>query len=60
MRVDLPVRGAEVMTPDGPGIVVDSIILQESVKVRLFTDKKKRELGEDVLLFKKEEVKKVK
>ena len=36
LKTGLPDNGERVRTPDGPGIVVDTNVLREQVKVRLF------------------------
>ncbi len=53
IKSELPRRNAKVMTPNGEAIVVEPIILKESVKVRLIVDEKTNELGEDILIFPK-------
>lgn len=56
LKKELPKRNEEVMTPEGPAIVIDPVILKESVKVRLIVDEKTKELGEDILIFPKNSV----
>ncbi len=56
IKKELPRRNAKVMTPDGIAIVVEPIIVKEAVKVRLILDEATQELGEDILLFKKEQI----
>ncbi len=57
LKKGMPQRGDEIITPDGKAIVVDTSTLREEVKVRLIVDKKSHELGDDILLFKKSEIK---
>jgi len=57
LRKGMPIKGDKLMTPDGKALVVDTTILREAVKVRLIVDEKTNELGEDILTFKKKEVK---
>lgn len=57
IRKGMPIKGDKVTTPEGKGIVVDTTILREAVKVRLILDEKSNELGEDILTFKKQEIK---
>jgi hypothetical protein len=53
----MPMKGDKVVTPDGKAMVVDTTILREAVKVRLIIDEKSNELSEDILTFKKNEIK---
>lgn len=57
IRKGMPIKGDKVSTPEGKGLVVDTTILREAVKVRLILDEKTNELGEDILTFKKQEIK---
>lgn len=57
LRKGMPIKGDKLMTPDGKAIVVDTSILKEEVKVRLIVDEKSNELGEDILAFKKKDIK---
>lgn len=63
MRKGMPDANDVVQTPDGKAKVVESDILGEKVKVRLFTGEKdddgQDKLGSDILEFSKEKVKKV-
>ncbi|MDK2919338.1 MAG: hypothetical protein PWQ37_2071 [Candidatus Petromonas sp.] len=56
----LPNQGEKVETPDGPGIVVDTSILLESVKVRLIENESKDQgelnLSDDIYVFHKSEI----
>ncbi len=56
IKQELPRRNAIVKTPDGLAVVIEPIILKESVKVRLIVDEQTKELGEDILVFKKEDI----
>lgn len=58
IRVGMPNRGDKVKTPDGMALVVDTNILLEQVKVRHII--KGNELSEDIIPYKKEEIKVVK
>ena len=59
LKAGLPDNGERVRTPDGPGIVVDTNVLREQVKVRLFLDNEKgrsseeEKLSPDVNTYKK-------
>jgi len=57
IRKGMPMKGDKVVTPDGKAMVVDTTILREAVKVRLIIDEKSNELSEDILTFKKNEIK---
>jgi len=57
LRKTAPKKGDKIKTPQGKGIVVDNSILREIVKVRLVLNEESGELGEDVLVFKNEEIK---
>ncbi len=57
IKHELPRRNAKVMTPSGTAVVIDTIILKESVKVRLLLDEQTHELGEDILIFPKDKIK---
>jgi cell fate regulator YaaT (PSP1 superfamily) len=57
LRKGMPIKGDKLVTPEGKAIVVDTTILKEEVKVRLILDEKSNELGEDILTFKKKDVK---
>ena len=62
LKAGLPDNGERVRTPDGPGIVVDTNVLREQVKVRLFLDNEKgrsseeEKLSPDVTTYKKSEI----
>ncbi len=56
IKKELPRRNAIIMTPNGKAVVIDPIILKESVKVRLLVGEETNELGEDILVFKKDEI----
>ena len=62
LKAGLPDNGERVRTPDGPGIVVDTNVLREQVKVRLFLDNEKgrsseeEKLSPDVTTYKKLEI----
>lgn len=56
IRKELPRRNDRVMTPEGKAVVIDPVILKESVKVRVIVDEEKNELGEDILIFHKDEI----
>ena len=47
LKAGLPDNGERVRTPDGPGIVVDTNVLREQVKVRLFLDNEKGRSSEE-------------
>lgn len=57
IRKELPRKNDKIMTPEGKAVVIDPVILKESVKVRLIIDEEKNELGEDILVFHKDEIK---
>lgn len=57
LRKTAPTKGDKIKTPQGKAIVVDNSILREIVKVRLIVNEESGELGEDVLVFKNEEIK---
>lgn len=59
IRVGMPNRGDKVKTPDGNALVVDTNILLEQVKVRHFVKSNKGhdELSEDIVGYKKDEIK---
>ncbi len=63
LRKGLPNQGEKIITPEGPGIVVDNSVLLESVKVRLIVNEKNKrnemDLSDDILIFHKKEVKRV-
>lgn len=56
IRKELPRKNDRIMTPEGKAVVVEPVILKESVKVRLIINEEKNELGEDILVFTKEEI----
>jgi cell fate regulator YaaT (PSP1 superfamily) len=58
IRRELPNRGERVRTPDGMGIVLDAVILTESVKVRhiLGETDGRLELSEDIITYKKDQI----
>jgi len=56
IRIGMPNRGDKVKTPEGPAVVVDTNILLEQVKVRHFV-KNNHELSEDIVAYKKDEIK---
>lgn len=59
LRKGMPNRGDRVLTEDGPAVVFDTNILLESVKVRHITKEREEnpELGEDVITYKKDQIK---
>lgn len=57
LRKGMPMKGDKVVTPEGKAMVVDTTILRESAKVRLIIDEKTGDLGEEILTFKKREIK---
>lgn len=57
IRVGMPNRGDKVKTPEGNAVVVDTNILLEQVKVRHVLKDKPNELSEDIVAYKKSEVK---
>ncbi len=59
LRKGMPNRGDRVLTEDGPAVVFDTNILLESVKVRLIVKEREEnpELGEDVVTYKKDQIK---
>ncbi len=59
IRKELPRKNDRIMTPEGKAVVIDPVILKESVKVRLILNEEKNELGEDVLLIHKDDIKPV-
>ncbi|XVG98823.1 stage 0 sporulation family protein [Eubacteriales bacterium KG127] len=64
LREGIPDNGEKVFTPDGPGKVFDTNILQESVRVRLYTGEKDEngndKLEADLKVYLKEEIKRTK
>ncbi len=56
LKKELPRRNAMIMTPDGLAVVIEPIIIKESVKVRLILDEQTQELGEDILIYKKDDI----
>jgi len=56
IRKELPRRNDRIMTPEGKAVVIDPVILKESVKVRLILNEAKNELGEDVILVHKDDI----
>ncbi len=56
IRKELPRKNDRVMTPEGLAVVIEPVILKESVKVRLILNENENELGEDILFFKKDEI----
>lgn len=65
LKKGLPESGEKVKTPDGVGIVVDTNILREQVKVRLILEKDKNtppgedKLSSDITTYKKSEIKRL-
>ena len=59
IRKELPRKNDRIMTPDGKAVVIEPVILKESVKVRLIINEEKNELGEDLLLIHKDDIKPV-
>jgi cell fate regulator YaaT (PSP1 superfamily) len=59
IRKMLPVKNEKIMTPDGVCIVVEPDILRESVKARKIINESKMELGEDLLVFKIDDIKRI-
>ncbi len=59
LRKGMPNRGDRVLTEEGPAVVFDTNILLEAVKVRLIVKDREDnpELGEDVVTFKKDQIK---
>ena len=59
LRKGMPNRGDRVLTEEGPAVVFDTNILLEAVKVRhIVKDREDNpELGEDVVTYKKEDIK---
>lgn len=59
LRKGMPNRGDRVLTEDGPGIVFDTNILLEAVKVRHIVKEREDnpELGEDIVTYKKDQIK---
>lgn len=62
LKAGLPDVGDRVKTPDGPGVVVDTNVLREQVKVRLLMEPDKNtppgedKLSSDVSVYKKSEI----
>lgn len=58
IRRELPNRGEKVKTPDGMGVVLDAVILTESVKVRHILGEQdgRLELSEDIVTYKKDQL----
>ncbi|SCZ79218.1 Cell fate regulator YaaT, PSP1 superfamily (controls sporulation, competence, biofilm development) [Acidaminobacter hydrogenoformans DSM 2784] len=59
IRRELPNRGERIKTPDGMGVVLDSVILTESVKVRHILNEQpdgRLELSEDIVTYKKNQL----
>jgi len=59
IRKELPRKNDRIMTPEGKAVVIDPVILKESVKVRLIVNEEKNELGEDILIVHKDDIKPV-
>lgn len=59
LRKGMPNRGDRVQTEDGPAVVFDTNILLEAVKVRHIIKEREDnpELGEDVVTYKKDQIK---
>lgn len=59
LRKGMPNRGDRVLTEEGPAVVFDTNILLEAVKVRhIVKDREENpELGEDVVTYKKDQIK---
>lgn len=55
----LPVKGEKIMTDQGLMLVVEADLLKESVRCRKILDKNKMDLGEDILVFKMDEFKRM-
>ncbi len=58
IRRELPNKGERIKTPDGMGVVLDAVILTESVKVRhiLGENEGRLELSEDIVTYKKDQL----
>lgn len=61
LRKGMPNRGDRVLTEDGAGVVFDTNILLEQVKVRhIVKDRDDNpELGEDIVIYKKDQIKSI-
>lgn len=64
LKENLPEVGDKIMTPDGKGVVIESNVLLEKVKVRLIIEKKSKDketeaLSDDIKIYTKEAVKKI-
>jgi len=64
LRENLPEAGEKVITPDGPGIVVENNVLLETVTVRLIIEEYEDEdqedkLSDDLKVYKKEEIQRI-
>lgn len=63
LREGLPNSGEKIKTPEGYGIVVDTNVLLEAVKVRLIENKniedENLDLSDDIYVFNKREIKRV-
>lgn len=59
IRKELPNKGERIKTPDGMGVVLDAVILTESVKVRHILNEQsdgRLELSEDIVTYKKNQL----
>lgn len=58
IRRELPNKGEKVKTPEGMGVVLDAVILTESVKVRHILGEQdgRLELSEDIVTYKKDQL----
>lgn len=61
LRKGMPNKGDRIMTVDGPGVVFDTNILLEQVKVRpIIKDRDEQpELSEDLVIYKKDQIKSI-
>ncbi len=63
MKRGMPDQGDRVQTADGPGIVVETSILESKVKVRLIleekTEDKQAKLSTDIYTYKKDEIRRL-
>ena len=63
LKKGMPRKGDRIKTEDGEAVVVDSNLLEGTVKVRLFTDEKEEDgsdkLSSDIFVYKKEDVKRL-
>lgn len=63
LRKGMPDVGERIKTPEGMGIVMDSNILENKIKVRLVVEEKTgdkpEKLGTDIHIYKKQEIKRI-